>query len=278
MIVESPAARSPRTSAPPALLVSVRNAIEAAQALDGGSQILDVKEPARGPLGMADPGKISGIVAVRNERAPTVPVSVALGEVIDWNPAGADCDSERVPVCTSPTPLLASGITYFKLGTASLGSRVDWPKLVEVARERARSLLISPGDREHSQWILVAYADWRAANSPAPGDVLTAAVERGFRGLLIDTWTKHGKNLLECLTTPELRRLATTAERHNLSFGLAGQLRQGDLSRLGDVPAALVGIRSAACVDGRRDGEISPTSIRAFREALQAAWSPGSIP
>ena len=38
----------------PALLVSVRDAAEAGNAVAGGAALIDVKEPARGALGRAD--------------------------------------------------------------------------------------------------------------------------------------------------------------------------------------------------------------------------------
>ena len=42
-------------SAPRDYLVSVRSPEEALAALEGGADLIDVKEPSRGPLGAADP-------------------------------------------------------------------------------------------------------------------------------------------------------------------------------------------------------------------------------
>ena len=53
---EAPAGRTPQ------LLVSVRDLGEAAAALAGGADLIDVKEPIRGPLGRADEATIRGIV------------------------------------------------------------------------------------------------------------------------------------------------------------------------------------------------------------------------
>src|SRR5579872_3508444 len=46
----------------PRLLVSVRNLAEAESALAGGCDILDIKEPAHGAMGMADVATIAAIV------------------------------------------------------------------------------------------------------------------------------------------------------------------------------------------------------------------------
>src|SRR5947209_8028398 len=45
----------------PGLLVSVRSAAEARAALDGGAALIDIKEPARGPLGRADDGVMAEV-------------------------------------------------------------------------------------------------------------------------------------------------------------------------------------------------------------------------
>src|SRR3954469_22907203 len=70
-----------QVSVPPTrLLVSVRSAAEAEAALAGGADIIDVKEPSRGSLGMADETVIQDVVATVAGRAP---VSVALGDLAD---------------------------------------------------------------------------------------------------------------------------------------------------------------------------------------------------
>ena len=50
------------------LLVSVRNALEAEFAARGGANIIDVKEPARGPLGCADAQTLRNICDAIGQR------------------------------------------------------------------------------------------------------------------------------------------------------------------------------------------------------------------
>ncbi len=68
------------------LLVSVRDAAEAAASLAGGADLIDVKEPARGPLGRADAATIAAVVQAVGGR---VPVSAALGELRECPLVGA---------------------------------------------------------------------------------------------------------------------------------------------------------------------------------------------
>ena len=60
------------------LLVSVRNAEEAAVAMEGGADVVDIKEPADGSLGRATAEIWNQVFPVVGGR---LPVSVALGEL-----------------------------------------------------------------------------------------------------------------------------------------------------------------------------------------------------
>src|SRR5947209_20487137 len=51
-----------RNPGPPRLLVSVRNVAEAEAALAGGCDVLDLKEPGRGAMGMADISTIEAVL------------------------------------------------------------------------------------------------------------------------------------------------------------------------------------------------------------------------
>ena len=71
------------------LLVSGRDGGEAAEALAGGSAIIDVKEPLAGPLGAAAPARVAAIAAVVRlcawavVKAATCPVVSAITWPVD---------------------------------------------------------------------------------------------------------------------------------------------------------------------------------------------------
>ena len=68
------------------LLVSVRDAAEAAEALDGGAAIIDVKEPRHGPLGAAEPEAIAAVARMVGTRRPWTMACGELGEVLEGEP------------------------------------------------------------------------------------------------------------------------------------------------------------------------------------------------
>ena len=122
------------------LLVSVRNAAEAAIALRAGADLIDVKEPLRGALGAADASILADVLAVVGGQ---VPVSAALGEVL--------------PFAASLSPQLAAGLRYFKFGLAGCGAIADWADRWHAAwRDRGRA----------DQAVAVIYADWQTARRP----------------------------------------------------------------------------------------------------------------
>jgi (5-formylfuran-3-yl)methyl phosphate synthase len=226
------------------LLVSVRSAEEALAALAGGAAVIDVKEPARGPLGRAD-GEIWR--AVRRAVPPQVTVSVALGELREWR--GAD----------PPDPRDFEGIVYRKLGLA--GSGPDW--LEEWAHLRQ-----SWG--EGPAWVAVAYADWEIAAAPAPDRVIEAALAAGCCGLLIDTWDKSQPGRVD-LSWGDRLRLASDA---GLFIALAGGLDEEAMARLAPLDPDLFAVRGAACRRGDRLGWIDPH--RVSRLAYAAATAPSA--
>ena len=242
----------------PALLVSVRDALEARAALDGGCDILDIKEPERGSLGRADFAQTQSIItlacgfaALHGEPRSTgsIPISAALGEALDWLDAKAP-------------PQIPSGLTYIKIGTAGLGQSASWPHDWRMAFSQLSCAGNAP------RLIIVANADWRPAEGPSPRAVIEAATDLGCDGVLIDTHRKDGRGLFDWLTMSELIELALLARQSKLQFALAGSLTLADVPRLLEISPDIAGIRTAACRDGERNGPIDADAVRQFRNVL----------
>ncbi|MEX0704649.1 MAG: (5-formylfuran-3-yl)methyl phosphate synthase [Planctomycetales bacterium] len=249
----------------PRLLVSVRSSVEALAALEGGAEILDVKEPSRGPLGMADVATVrdvlgtARIVALAAEAdeidgaaaIPTVPVSAALGELRDWK------DLAAVPALPP--------LTFAKLGLAGMLRERDWIARWNGVRRRFDRLAERP-----CRWIAVAYADWKAADAPEPSAVISAAAEAGCAGLLFDTFDKSAGRLFDHLPPDELRRtVADVRRRHqSLLVAVGGGLAIGDLPHLAEIAPDVVAIRTAACARGERGGTVTSNAVARFRAEL----------
>jgi uncharacterized protein (UPF0264 family) len=210
------------TEHPSGLLVSVRSAAEAISAFNGGASVIDVKEPDRGPLGMAD---FEIWQEVRAVVPPGIPMSVALGEVSEWRDRPA------------PPRSVFKGIGFRKIGLAGSGEHgiEAWAKL----RDRL-------GDGP--PWIAVIYADWVAANSPDPQTILIEARAAGCPGVLIDTWNKSSAARIDLSWRSCIERIKSEVG----IVALAGGLDVGDIERLRVLKPHLFAVRGAACRNGDR--------------------------
>jgi uncharacterized protein (UPF0264 family) len=235
----------------PALLVSVRSAAEARSALEGGAAIVDVKEPARGPLGLADAAIWR---AVREALPGAVPVSVALGELADW-------DGGRAVALRD-----FDGIAFRKVGLAGEGRRGDW-------RRRWRSLRASlgPGPR----WVAVAYVDGSGAGAPEPSEILDEALAvPDCAGLLVDTWDKGRR---PPIVVEDWADWVARARAGGRFVALAGGLDADAIARLGPLAPDVFAVRGAACGRGDRLGTIDPARVAELARAAARAGLPGSL-
>ena len=230
----------------PQLLVSVTGVDEANAALQGGADIIDVKDPHVGSLGMAP---VDAIQAV-SSRITTIPVSAALGELIECNVGETD------------TPFLA-GVEFAKLGLSGCGSRDNWINLWQRTRSR-----IEVEYGFHRRWIAVAYADAGRASAPSVSSIARAAAATGCAGVLVDTFVKDGRSMLEFLSVDELIALRRGLQSGGMLLALAGNLRAENLALLRDVKPDVIAVRSAACSQGQRTQSVETAAVAAFREKL----------
>ncbi len=235
----------------PRLLVSVRSRVEAECAINAGAEILDVKEPSLGSLGMASIDDITEIARAVEDVSGKIPLSVALGEISDW------CQSSNFPE-------LPHGITYAKLGMSGCVTQKNW---------QAEWMRVRCGFQHRSlsklRWVAVAYADVNRARSPGIYDVLAAAADTDCAGLLIDTFAKDGRRLNDEIDETSLIEIAEACHKAGLFLALAGRLNYESLPLLVNANADVLGIRSAACQDTDRTSKIDPARIAEFKNEMR---------
>jgi uncharacterized protein (UPF0264 family) len=230
------------------LLVSVRSAAEALEALGGGAAIIDVKEPSRGSLGMAP---CSVWAEVRGAVPTSATVSVALGEWSDW--------------IASPVPEIPrscwSGIAFRKLGLAGAGP--SWRERWRDLRQRIDG--DSPADAAGwPKWVAVAYLDWEEARAPDPGRVLDeAAAISDCLGVLFDTWDKSRRTDYPA----DAIRWIDRARASGRFVALAGSLDEAAIRRLRPLGPDIVAVRGAACRGGDRGAAIDRERVARLVEA-----------
>jgi uncharacterized protein (UPF0264 family) len=253
------------------LLVSVRDADEAREALAGGAGIIDVKEPAAGSLGAASPGAIAAVAAIVAAHRPWTfacgELATAAGRASGRDAPAGDPRALLERVLADPTCPPGTRPAAVKAGLAGLvGTR--WPAWIGRI---ARGL---PGG---TGFVGVAYADHATARAPDPHEVIAAAASAGCVALLVDTFDKSGPGLFGVADRRTVARWVEEAHAAGLPIALAGRLTPDDAALAAASGADVVAVRSAVCrgaggaggrADGDRLGRVDRDAVREVGQRL----------
>jgi (5-formylfuran-3-yl)methyl phosphate synthase len=250
------------------LLVSVVSAAEARAALTGGADIIDVKDPREGALGAPSPRTLAEVVAAVDGAAP---VSVALGDLPDLPHTAA------LAACGAA----ACGVDYVKLGLRGVRGLDRAVALVTAVADALGAGAAGAGKAGAGRAgagkagavpavIAAAYADGATADPPTfdPALLPELVARTRIAGALIDTLVKDGRGLYGSLPEAMVRALVVSTRAAGGSFGVAGQLRAGQLGR---VEADIVGVRSAVCRGGDRGASLDAELVAAAVAELRTA-------
>ena len=227
------------------LLVSVRDVAEALEAAAGGADIVDIKDPSRGPLGYAGSEVISEILAALKSE---VPVSAALGESHEWH--------------NSPTRqelAILSQLTFLKPGPQRLASLADWPASMAALRNTLFGGV-------SARWVAVSYADYKQCDAPSPREILQHA--DSCAGFLIDTFDKSGASTFDTVGLSELQDLREICRSRGLFFALAGRVQSQHLKQIADLQPDVVGVRGAVCEQNDRTARLTRERVCELKSAL----------
>ncbi|MDR5171528.1 (5-formylfuran-3-yl)methyl phosphate synthase [Methylobacillus flagellatus] len=200
------------------LLVSVTSAEEALLALAGGADIIDMKNPSQGALGALPLQVVNEAVAAVDGRKIT---SATTG----------DLPMEPALICQAVMQMAETGVDLIKVGF--FGNEQD-----NIACLNALQPLIA--ERK-----LAVVAVLMADLSPQFG-LLPLLREAGFWGVMLDTATKDGRNLLSHLDAESLGVFLQLAE--GMQTGLAGSLKIENIKNIVKMKPSYIGVRGAVCV------------------------------
>lgn len=227
------------------LLVSVINCDEAEEAIEGGADILDLKNPEEGSLGAAHPKLISELCY---QFGHILPVSVAVG------------DFPHLPNSAALAALCAAdmGADYIKIGL--LGSHSE---------QQAINLLANISDAlawrsNKAKLVAAAYADYQKVGTLNPCLLPRVARQANFAGCMIDTLDKQGKCLFDFMHSDQVKTFIAECRRYGLMSALAGSLKPCHVDVLKMLEPDIVGVRGAVCRDGIRTGSIDRQRVAAF--------------
>ncbi len=241
----------------PGLLVSVKNTPEALAAIQGGTDILDIKAPNNGPLGMADAETIQKIIEFC-EQHPGIETSAALGELEEWS------DSRQISTYLNQ-------LDYLKVGPGNNENLDEWfDKLIQLKTRFQHAGI------HHPRWIAVLYADQKPGTllfqpqQPQLEKLAISLKEHNFAGLLIDTAQKQNGSLSTHFSNEQLREITQTMQWQQLICSLAGRLTFQNIETLikQSILPDYYAVRSAVCNGSDRQSNIEYHKVQELKQRL----------
>jgi len=232
-------------------LISPKNEEEALEAISGGADIIDVKNPHEGPLGASFPWIIKRI---RQITPTNIEVSCTIGE--QPNRPGS--------MALASFGAAATGVNYIKAGLSGL-------RTVEEAVQLMRGITKAAKEYNPSVKVVASgYADAARISTVDPLLIPKIAYEAQADVAMLDTAIKDGQSLFNFLTKAQLQYFINTAQNYGLKAALAGSLQKKDLPLIYALGADVAGLRSAACTSNDRvNGQISREKVQELVEVVK---------
>jgi hypothetical protein len=228
------------------VLISPKDEFEAREAVNGGADIIDVKNPAEGSLGANFPLVIKQIREI-------VPDSIDISATIG--------DFPHLPGSASLAALGAavSGANYVKVGLKGSKTRDDAIFLMENVTRTVKEY------DPLKKVVLAGYADFQRALTLDPLSLPEIAHRAGCDVVMVDTFVKDGQSLFNFMDESACARFVSEGHRRKLHVALAGSIKLGEISAIKHTGADIVGIRGAACSGGDRlAGTVQAGNVRAL--------------
>lgn len=233
------------------LLISPINTDEAQEAIEGGADIIDVKNPKEGSLGANFPWVIK---SVRELTPDHLLVSATLGDV-PYKPG---------TVSLAAAGAVVSGADYIKVG---LYGTKNYSQAVEVMENVVKTV---KGFSDDILVVASGYADAHRVGAVDPMEIPRVAADSGADLAMVDTAVKDGKTLFDFMDEDALAKFTGESHDYGLKNALAGSVKENQLELLHDLGCDVVGIRGAACTGGDRNkGTINGSAVARLKELVR---------
>lgn len=230
------------------LLVSPMNIEEARIALDGGADILDIKNPKEGSLGANFPWIINAVVEMAADR---VPVSATIGD-LDYKPGTASLAALGAAV---------SGAEYIKAGLLGV-------KTPDEAEDMLSKIVKAVKGFDKSKKVVAAgYSDYMRVGSISPMLLPDAAAEAGADLVMVDTAVKDGRSTFHFMSESELKDFIELGHGNGLEVAIAGTIGFEHISMLKALGPDIIGVRGIVC-GGDRRSEIQADLVKKLKIAI----------
>lgn len=220
------------------LLASVTDSDEARLVASLGADIIDAKNPLAGALGALP---VETVTAIRAAVPEHIPVSATIGDPV------ANVEATIAAV----RRMVGSGANIVKIGLSTASGGVD--------------TLAAMGGLDLGAARLVGVL---IADDGIELDLIGAARDAGFAGLMLDTADKRRGALPELQPPEALRRFVAATHAAGMFAGLAGSLRGEHVAGLLPLGPDVLGFRGGLCRQGERTSGIDAAAVQAVRNVI----------
>ncbi|MCS7119416.1 MAG: (5-formylfuran-3-yl)methyl phosphate synthase [Archaeoglobaceae archaeon] len=231
------------------LLVSPKNLSEAIEAIEGGADIIDVKNPAEGSLGANFPWVIKEVAKVAKSRGKEV--SATTGDM-PFKPGTASLAALGAAI---------AGADYVKVGLYGVRNEQEAEEMVKAVVRAVKDF-----DRE-KKVVIAGYGDFYRINSINPLKLSPIASACGADVIMVDTAIKDGTSIFDHLNVENLQKFIDMAKKSGILCALAGNLGWNHVEILKKLSPDIIGIRSAVCEAGR-DSRIKRDLVKKLKELV----------
>jgi len=218
------------------VLISIRSFEELVPAIEGGADIIDLKNPNEGSLGASFPWLIKKVRSHGNN----FPLSVAIGDMPNL-PGTAALASSGAAIC---------GVDIIKVGLYG-------PRTFNEGLELLKSVVKATKDVNQDILVVGAgYADFKSFNGIDSIEIPTICKLARADIAMLDTYTKDGRKLFDFIDSEKLKKFVKIAHENNLLAALAGSLKLEDIKKINDLGADIIGFRGEACSGSDRKNGI----------------------
>ena len=231
------------------LLVSPKDVAEARIAVDGGADIIDVKNPAEGSLGANFPWVIREVKKILPEGRE---LSATIGDFPNL-PGTASLAAVGAVSC---------GVDYVKVGLKGARSLKEGIALAEAVARAVKD------EDAGVKVVCCGYADYERVGSVDVSSIPEIAKSAGADYAMIDTALKDGRSLLDFLSKRDVSSFIEESHGGGLLVALGGSISINDLGFLKEVGVDVVGVRGAVC-ENDRGSVLSLEKVRLFSKALK---------
>ena len=235
------------------LLVSPVDEEEALEAVAGGADIVDVKNPSEGALGAGFPWVIRRIRDIVPQR---LEVSCTLGDLTNLPGSAA----------LAALGAASTGVDYVK---ASLYGVKTHAEAVYFMKSVVRAVRMGGSN---VKVVVAGFADAARIGCVDPTLVPSITHKAGAQVAMLDTAVKDGEGLFTFLGTDALRNFVGATHGFGLQAALAGSLKKEDLPVLCGLGVDIIGVRGAACAGGNRvTGRVSKAKVSELAQIVRLA-------